>query len=1072
MANAATQGTLGLGSLASIPAPIYPDAGELHGFWAACSPVTEVAAVAAALKARSIDPAVVVRCDLARALTSRVTCPHWAHTAPKEGKAGRSWWVLGVRLVVPLVDHTGRVVSVLGRLLADGALTADGERKQIKSVVPYGMSAAGLAFASVPDREWLSRMDEARMDTALALPRPPAAFVMVEGEMDYLTWATRLLSRVPSPPPLDGTPLTPRPGHALLLGLRSGSFSPTWAQALRGRLPAQATPPAILRLHHDAAGNHYALSVGTALRCEGVMDVQRTIPHARPTNGTPSDGPFVEGDDLSIDENEAAQLGILPDDFTTGALSFAHSLTNALSIDPARRDQVLTEADMEALHRLRAQASGLMDRAKTSTEIEDLLAQRQAYFRAACDNAVAEVASSGKGEHNNTLFKQAVALTRFKFEPDLDMSRSTLDDVFRATARAIGHTEARILSTLDSAWRTTHATRRSAALPDRLSLDDDVRREARALAAATRAQTRPARVAGGGGPARPAHSRRDTSLDTAEMPALDLDPASFDVGSLDRAALGAEPTEAERHVYSAPTPYQVGGAVEVGGRVYVDVGGTSSEPEVDACWRMLSMDGATYVRDGELVEVLPASNDLSARVRPLPQEQIDARLSNIGVFYRDKMDKKTGEMKRDFVRPPTRCSKALFTSRTPRYVRGLSHLLTHPSFINGRVVWREGYDAATCAVLLHSAPVAEMTPPAAPTKEQALAALEVLKSPFVDFHFDHAGGLAAALSLILTLLARPSMDEFVPYYLVTSTTPGTGKGTLVSAIHALVTGERSLGTAEMRAGEEQMKQFVGWQRAGLSGIMYFDNLKSGSSIGTPLLDSVLTSGVIMGRVLGTNDMIQGRLWVTFVGTGNNVSVSGDMARRTVPLPLICPRGTTPKTRTWQHPNLITHILSRRGELLRAALTILAAYHAAGCPLTGTPAGPRELASFASWSKWCRDPLVWLGMPDFIQTGEESVAQADVTLLHMEELMRTLFVLLKSQSFSLASLQQTWRLAVDQEDAISMAFVAACEELDFSDGKRWSKAAATAILSAYQGRILGEYKLAIERPFMRWRIEKI
>jgi hypothetical protein len=50
---------------------------------------------------------------------------------------------------------------------------------------------------------------------------------------------------------------------------------------------------------------------------------------------------------------------------------------------------------------------------------------------------------------------------------------------------------------------------------------------------------------------------------------------------------------------------------------------------------------------------------------------------------------------------------------------------------------------------------------------------------------------------------------------------------------------------------------------------------------------------------------------------------------------------------------------RRGELAAAGLTIIRAYLAAGSPAQQVPTFGR----FEGWARWCRDPLLWLGLAD-------------------------------------------------------------------------------------------------------------
>ena len=53
------------------------------------------------------------------------------------------------------------------------------------------------------------------------------------------------------------------------------------------------------------------------------------------------------------------------------------------------------------------------------------------------------------------------------------------------------------------------------------------------------------------------------------------------------------------------------------------------------------------------------------------------------------------------------------------------------------------------------------------------------------------------------------------------------------------------------------------------------------------------------------------------------------------------------------------VAARREEYVAAALTIVAAWRRAGSPWTAVP----NIGSFEQWSDMCRQPLLWLGLPD-------------------------------------------------------------------------------------------------------------
>jgi putative DNA primase/helicase len=68
-------------------------------------------------------------------------------------------------------------------------------------------------------------------------------------------------------------------------------------------------------------------------------------------------------------------------------------------------------------------------------------------------------------------------------------------------------------------------------------------------------------------------------------------------------------------------------------------------------------------------------------------------------------------------------------------------------------------------------------------------------------------------------------------------------------------------------------------------------------------------------------------------------------------------------------NPLDMVLADRGRYVAAALTVVRAYLAAGCPGELPP-----LASFGDWSRLVRSPLVWLGRADPVETMEAARAE--------------------------------------------------------------------------------------------------
>lgn len=121
---------------------------------------------------------------------------------------------------------------------------------------------------------------------------------------------------------------------------------------------------------------------------------------------------------------------------------------------------------------------------------------------------------------------------------------------------------------------------------------------------------------------------------------------------------------------------------------------------------------------------------------------------------------------------------------------------------------------------------------------------------------------------------------------------------------------------------------------------------------------MLTSRSITDRILGVSKTATVSTSVLVLGSGNNVGPLRDLARRVVTINLNA-RSEAPGTLTYLG-NPTGALRAERERYVMAVLTIIEAWKAAGAPKTPVP----SIASYnGAWSHYCRQPLLWLGLPD-------------------------------------------------------------------------------------------------------------
>ncbi len=211
----------------------YPPADELQALWTACGACADDVEVSALLENRCIRPAWVDDFQLARVIRVGAALPHWASF--RGARAHRvPWTQTGHRLLLPVYDETGCMRSVRAWCVRP---TEDPKR-----LPPAGFRASGLVLACGGAVTLLA------MGRAREVPSPMRVLV-VEGEPDFLTWATRFSDADANAP--------------LVFGVVSGA----WTEAVASRIPDGAR--VIIRTHHDAVGDGYAELVRRTLhdRC-------------------------------------------------------------------------------------------------------------------------------------------------------------------------------------------------------------------------------------------------------------------------------------------------------------------------------------------------------------------------------------------------------------------------------------------------------------------------------------------------------------------------------------------------------------------------------------------------------------------------------------------------------------------------------------------------------------------------------------------------------------------------------------------------------------------------------------
>jgi len=375
----------------------------------------------------------------------------------------------------------------------------------------------------------------------------------------------------------------------------------------------------------------------------------------------------------------------------------------------------------------------------------------------------------------------------------------------------------------------------------------------------------------------------------------------------------------------------------------------------------LIFGGGVYQRSGDLVR--PVRHDAVAgqaaglaglppgalRLCEVTTHWLTERFATVATWKRFSETTQTWKA----VDPPEQYSKTYLAKTGQWRAPVLTGVVEAPTLRrDGTLLNKPGYDAASGLYVDYAG--APINVPESPTREDALAALVILKEPYSEFQFaDPAMGLSIALAATLTATVRRSLRT-APMMAFDAPVMGAGKGLLVKVSALIATGRPAPLLSQGQDEAEAEKRLGSMLLAGVS-MINLDNIER--PVGGELLCSMLTEPVCNPRILGKSESPEMPCNLTMFATGNNLQFVGDMVRRV----LICrldPGVERPDARRFNR-NLNEWIPQNRARLLSAALTVLRAYIVAGKPKQ--PIAP--YGSFEEWSDWIRSSLVWLGETD-------------------------------------------------------------------------------------------------------------
>jgi hypothetical protein len=261
---------------------------------------------------------------------------------------------------------------------------------------------------------------------------------------------------------------------------------------------------------------------------------------------------------------------------------------------------------------------------------------------------------------------------------------------------------------------------------------------------------------------------------------------------------------------------------------------------------------------------------------------------------------------------------------------------------NGSVLTVPGYHEASGLYYAPQPGFNVPTIPENPTAEDIERARRWIEEILCDFPFKDESSRTNFIALLLTPLVRELVPT-VPLALINAPEAGTGKTLLASLLDKVVTGTPRYQAPALSQGDEELRKAITSVLKTEHSIFAFDNVEG--VLKSPVLAATLTTPQWSDRILGSNKIFQGEQRLTWMATGNNILLGGDMKRRSYEISLDA-RIERPWLRYgFRHPNLENWIHENRGQLVGALLILIRAWIAVGRPAWTDVV----LGSFEQWA---------------------------------------------------------------------------------------------------------------------------
>lgn len=226
-----------------------------------------------------------------------------------------------------------------------------------------------------------------------------------------------------------------------------------------------------------------------------------------------------------------------------------------------------------------------------------------------------------------------------------------------------------------------------------------------------------------------------------------------------------------------------------------------------------------------------------------------------------------------------------------------------------------------------------------------------------------------AIGALLTVFLRPYIKGNIPLQFVVSTTERTGKTLYIEAIIGGVMLGGPVPAMQLNGSDEEKDKRIFAQLLRSSPVVHIDNVRQ--HVDSSALASLITASIYSGRMLGQSQIIDLANDAVWFASGNNVTTTGEIAKRSVPIRFL-PPVAHPELRTdFAHPDVYAYVQKRRSAILATLAAMFAAWRSAG-----EPACPVKMGGFSEWARIVGGVMYHAGFTNFMGNYAQWIEKTD------------------------------------------------------------------------------------------------